>query len=166
MRESTVTDKPQCRKDNAANNDCDANEFQRLGKLINEGMDLVGQIPIPLHIQVVVALMLAFRLLRDAGAIWPDNSCMSLACHTGSKVPVFQMQPSACGSRMKPLPGRRPQSIAAVLARNGYANDRQIRRRRRELLGSRVFRKPRGGVAAARLVADHHFLPDVGIGER
>jgi len=81
MRESTVTDKPQCRKDNAANNDCDANEFQRLGKLINEGMDLVGQIPIPLHIQVVVALMLAFRLLRDAGAIWPDNSCMSLVSY-------------------------------------------------------------------------------------
>jgi len=76
MRESTVTDKPQCRKDNAANNDCDANEFQRLGKLINEGMDLVGQIPIPLHIQVVVALMLAFRLLRDAGA----NGRITHAC--------------------------------------------------------------------------------------
>jgi hypothetical protein len=35
----------------AANNDCYADEFQRLGKLINEGMDLVGQIPDPLSIQ-------------------------------------------------------------------------------------------------------------------
>ena len=51
MRATAVSDKPQCRKGNAANNDCDANEFQRLGKLINEGMDLVGQIPDPLSIQ-------------------------------------------------------------------------------------------------------------------
>jgi len=43
MRASTITDKPQCCKDNATNNDCDANELQRLGKLINEGMDLFGQ---------------------------------------------------------------------------------------------------------------------------
>jgi hypothetical protein len=45
MRASAVTDKPQCRKSNAADNDCDADELQRLGKLINEGMNLVGQVP-------------------------------------------------------------------------------------------------------------------------
>ena len=59
MRAAAVADKPQCREDNATNNDCDANEFQRLGELINEGMDLVGHIPTPLHIQALVALMLA-----------------------------------------------------------------------------------------------------------
>ena len=42
-RASTVADKHQGRKDNAANNNRDAYEFQRLGKLINVGMDLLGQ---------------------------------------------------------------------------------------------------------------------------
>jgi len=32
-------------KDNAANNDDDANELQRLGKLVNVGMNLLGQVP-------------------------------------------------------------------------------------------------------------------------
>ena len=51
MRAATITDKAQCRKDNAANNDCDASKFQRLGKLINEGMDLLGQIPNLLNVR-------------------------------------------------------------------------------------------------------------------
>jgi hypothetical protein len=42
-RAATVTDKSQGCKGNAANDDCDANKFQRLGELINEGMGLLGQ---------------------------------------------------------------------------------------------------------------------------
>jgi len=45
MRAAAVADKRQCRKDNAANNDDDANELQRLGKLVNVGMNLLGQVP-------------------------------------------------------------------------------------------------------------------------
>jgi hypothetical protein len=41
----TFTDIRQRRKDNTSNDDCDARELQRLGNLINIGVDLSGQFP-------------------------------------------------------------------------------------------------------------------------
>ena len=43
----TVADKHQRRKYNTADNDCDAREFQGIGKLINVGMNLLGQLTAP-----------------------------------------------------------------------------------------------------------------------